>query len=111
MLPLVRPVDAPKAPPPRGPLPGVSSPSALDRPIPLAELLAAEALDEVIRSYADFHGVGVALVDPEGRALLSAGGAWQLCEVMRGHAAGRERCDAKLLLARTICPPVAPRPA
>lgn len=65
-------------------------------PITLAELLDAEALEEVIRSHAEFHGVGLALVDLDGRVLLSGGAADPLCDVVRSFGSGRERCDAKL---------------
>ena len=66
------------------------------RPIALAELLDAAALDEVVRSYADFHGIGLALVDAEGKELLAANRTTALCDAVRAFGPGRDRCDRTL---------------
>jgi signal transduction histidine kinase len=66
------------------------------RPIALAELLDAAALDEVVRSYAEFHGVGVSLVDGHGREVLSAARMTGLCDAVRSFGPGRERCERTL---------------
>jgi signal transduction histidine kinase len=78
----------------------VTTPSALDRPIALAELVEAAALDEVIRSYADFHGVEMEVVDAQGNVLCHAGKPAELCEAVRDRPAGAVRCDARRREAR-----------
>jgi two-component system, NarL family, sensor histidine kinase BarA len=66
------------------------------RAIALAELLDAAALDEVVRSYAEFHGVGLSLVDTHGKELLSSAHRTPLCEAVRSFGPGRDRCDRTL---------------
>jgi two-component system, NarL family, sensor histidine kinase BarA len=82
----------------------VSTPSALDRPIALAELVDAAALDEVIKSYADFHGVAISVVDITGRILAQGGVPQDLCEAVRDRAAGKTRCEGKLREVRDLRP-------
>jgi signal transduction histidine kinase len=82
----------------------VTASSALDRPIALAELLEPAALEEVIRSYAEFHGVGLTVVDAGGAVLLRAGAPVDLCEAVRDRPSGRSRCEAKLVEARGLRP-------
>jgi signal transduction histidine kinase len=85
-------------------LPHVNTPSALDRPITLAELLDAAALEEVMRSYADFHGIGLSIVDLGGRVLLASGTMEPLCEAVRDRPQGKIRCETKLGEVRGIRP-------
>jgi signal transduction histidine kinase len=87
----------------------VSSSSALDRPITLAELVDAAAVDEVIKSFAEFHGVGISLCDPGedgnvGKVLVAAGMPQELCEAVRLKPAGLSRCEGKLRETRTLRP-------
>jgi signal transduction histidine kinase len=74
----------------------VTAPSALDRPIVLAELVESAALDEVLRGFAELHELGLAVADLEGRVLARAGGVTPLCEAVRARAAGLARCEGKL---------------
>jgi two-component system, NarL family, sensor histidine kinase BarA len=89
----------------------VSSTSALDRPIPLADLLDSAALDEVVKSYADFHGVGITVVDATGRGLGQAGGGEAICAAIRARPAGLTRCEAKLGEVRGLRPMIDAPPA
>jgi signal transduction histidine kinase len=73
----------------------MSSPSALDRPISLAELLDAASLEEVVRSFADFHGLPVAVVDLHGRALIHVGAPSPVCDLVGASEAGAEKCSGK----------------
>ncbi len=87
----------------------MSSSSALDRPITLAELVDAAAVDEVIKSFAEFHGVGISLCDPGevgavGKVLVSAGVPQDLCEAVRARPAGLSRCEGKLREVRALRP-------
>ena len=66
------------------------------RPIALAELLDAAALDEVVRSYAEYHGVGLALVDADGKEVLASTHMSAVCEVIRAFGPGRDRCERTL---------------
>jgi signal transduction histidine kinase len=66
------------------------------RSIALAELLDAAALEEVVRSYAEFHAVGVSLVDLDGREVLAANRMTPLCEAVREFGPGRDRCERTL---------------
>src|SRR5215467_12196758 len=74
--------------------------SALDRPIALAELVEPAALGEVVQSYADFHGVGLAVVDAAGHVIVQGGVPTDLCEAMRDRPAGRVRCESTLVEVR-----------
>lgn len=82
----------------------MTSPSALDRPITLAELVDAAALDEVLKSYADFHGVALAIADLGGKVILRAGPPHDLCEAVRDRPAGLVRCEARLAEVRALKP-------
>jgi len=82
----------------------VSSSSALDRPIALADLADAAALDEVIKSYAELHGVGLAVVDAQGLSLAQSGILPELCEAMRARPQGHLRCEARLGEVRRLRP-------
>jgi len=82
----------------------VSFPSALDRPIALAELVDAHALDEVVRTYAAFHGVGVAVLGADGKPLAGAGQPQALCRAAWATAEGRDRCAAQLAEVRALRP-------
>ncbi len=77
-------------------------PSALDRPIALADLVEAATLDEVIRSYAEFHGVQLAVVDATGKVLVQAGQAAD----HRDPPAGSSPCEARLREVRAIRPAI-----
>ena len=74
----------------------MSSSSALDRPIALADLADAAALDEVIKSHAELHGVALGVIDNEGRLMAQAGRAPDLCEALCARPEGEIRCDARL---------------
>jgi signal transduction histidine kinase len=80
----------------------MSSPSALDRPITLSELIDAASLEEVLRSFAEYHGVPLALLDLDGQVRAQAGTRPALCEAVRDHAGGEKRCDAKSADARKV---------
>ncbi|HVQ26218.1 MAG TPA: PocR ligand-binding domain-containing protein, partial [Planctomycetota bacterium] len=82
----------------------MSSSSALDRPIALADLADAAALDEVIKSYAELHGVGLAVVDAQGLSLAQSGILPELCEAMRARPQGHLRCEARLGEVRRLRP-------
>jgi signal transduction histidine kinase len=82
----------------------VSSSSALDRPIALADLADAAALDEVLRSHAELHGVALAVIDADGRHLAQAGVVPELCEALRDRAPGLARCDARRAEVRALRP-------
>ncbi len=73
----------------------MSSPSALDRPITLAELIDAASLEEVLRSFAEFHAAPLALLDVDGLVRVSAGARPELCEAVRARVEGARRCDGK----------------
>jgi signal transduction histidine kinase len=51
----------------------VSRPSAIDDPVSLSDLLAADELQEVARSYAELHGVAVSIRCVAGALAVSAG--------------------------------------
>jgi two-component system sensor histidine kinase BarA len=80
----------------------MSSPSALDRPITLAELIDAASLEEVLRSFAEFHAAPLALLDVDGTIRVQAGLRPELCEIVRARAEGLRRCDAKQEEARRL---------
>jgi two-component system, NarL family, sensor histidine kinase BarA len=80
----------------------MSSPSALDRPITLAELIDAASLEEVLRSFAEFHNAPLALLDTDGTVRVAAGVRPDLCEAVHARAEGGRRCDAKLAEARQL---------
>jgi signal transduction histidine kinase len=82
----------------------VSPPSALDRPITLADLIDAAAIDEVVKSFADFHGGSLVVSDLAGKILVSAGQPQELCEAVRARPAGLSRCKAKLEEVHTLEP-------
>src|SRR5262249_39553716 len=74
----------------------VNPSSALDRPVPLAELVEAAALEEVLSSCADLCGVGLRVLDPSGRVLGDPPSYLELCEVVRERPLGLGRCEQKL---------------
>ncbi|HKA87242.1 MAG TPA: ATP-binding protein [Haliangiales bacterium] len=74
----------------------MSPSSALDRPVPLAELVEAAALEEVLSSCADLCGVGLRVLDPSGRVLGDPPSYLELCEVVRERPLGLGRCEQKL---------------
>jgi signal transduction histidine kinase len=78
----------------------MSSPSALDRPITLAELVDAASLDEVLRSFAEFHVLALQVIDAAGAPLVTVGAPSPLCELVCEGEAGRARCAAKQADAR-----------
>ena len=80
----------------------MSSPSALDRPITLAELIDAASLEEVLRSFAEFHAAPLALLDMDGTIRVQAGLRPELCEIVRGRVDGARRCDSKEEEARRL---------
>jgi signal transduction histidine kinase len=82
----------------------VSTSSAFDRPIALAELVESAALDEVLRGFAELHELGVAVADLDGRVLARAGAATPLCEAVRARAAGLLRCEGKLREVHVLRP-------
>jgi two-component system sensor histidine kinase BarA len=73
----------------------MSSPSALDRPITLAELSDAASLEEVIRSFAEFHGVPFAVLDLDGSQRAQAGTEPAVCDLLRDIPEANRRCTAK----------------
>jgi signal transduction histidine kinase len=68
--------------------------------VPLAELVLPAALGEVVQSFAEHHGIAVAVVDPSGQVLVQAGAPVELCEAVREPAAGAARCSATLATVR-----------
>ncbi len=74
--------------------------SPLDRPLALAELVEPAALGDVVQSYADFHGVGLAVVDAAGHVIVQGGAPTELCEAMRDRTVGRVRCESTLVEVR-----------
>jgi signal transduction histidine kinase len=77
----------------------MSSPSALDRPITLAELSDAASLEEVIRSFAEFHGVPFAVLDLDGSLRAQAGTQPALQDLLDEIPEAHKRCEAKRLEA------------
>lgn len=59
--------------------------SAIDEPVDLTGLLAADEIEEILRSAADMHGLGLQIVDRAGAVLAAAGWA--------GSAAAEHRVD------------------
>jgi signal transduction histidine kinase len=80
----------------------VSPSSALDRPIRLAELVEPAALEELLKTCAEFHAVGLTVTDLDGEVLVQAGTPAELCEAVRERASGASRCAAKLTEVRTL---------
>ena len=80
----------------------MSPSSALDRPVPLAELVESAALEEVLSSCADLCGVGLRVVDPKGRVLVGDPAFLELCEALRERPAGLARCEQKLSEVRDL---------
>ncbi len=80
----------------------MSPPSALDRPITLAELIDAASLDEVLRSFAEYNGTPLALLEASGQLLVQAGALPPLCEAVRARPEGDRRCLAKLVEAQRL---------
>jgi len=80
----------------------VSPSSALDRQVPLAELVESAALEEVLSSCADLCGVGLRVVDPKGRVLAGDPSFLELCEALRERPAGLARCEQKLNEVRNL---------
>jgi two-component system, NarL family, sensor histidine kinase BarA len=73
----------------------MTAPSALDRPITLAELIDAASLEEVLRSFAELHGVQLALVDTTGKLMMHAGTPAPLCDAICDRPAGKAKCEGR----------------